>query len=56
MNKTILISSLALLAVGCATTQVPDALKPGANEKLAMVVPAKGEQIYECREKKDPPS
>jgi len=48
-----LISSVALLAAGCVTTQVPDVLKPGASEKLAMVVPAKGEQIYECRESKD---
>lgn len=51
MNKMILISSLLL--AGCATTQVPDALKPAANQSLAMVVHAKGEQIYECREKKD---
>ena len=38
-----------LLAAGCATVQVPDNLKPAANESLAMVVPAKGVQIYECR-------
>ena len=53
MNKAILISLTALLAAGCATTQVPEALKPGANQKLALVVHARGEQIYECREKKD---
>ena len=44
---------LGMLITGCATTQqtvaVPDKLKPGANESLAMVVPAKGVQIYECR-------
>jgi len=28
---------------------VPDKLKPAAKESLAMVVPAKGVQIYECR-------
>jgi hypothetical protein len=32
---------------------VPDNLKPSANESLAMVVPAKGVQIYECRPTKD---
>jgi hypothetical protein len=33
--------------------EVPDKLKPGANESVAMIVPAKGVQIYECRAKKD---
>ena len=52
------IFSLALLAAGCATTQlssveVPDKLKPGANESLAMIAPAVGVQIYECRARKD---
>lgn len=32
---------------------VPDTLRPGANESLAMIVPAKGVQIYECRVKKE---
>ena len=50
--------SAVLLAAGCASPQpsvvtVPDKLKPGANESLAMIVPAKGVQIYECRAKKD---
>jgi len=43
--------ALAALAA-CSTTptvSVPDNLKPGANESLAMVVAAKGVQIYECR-------
>jgi hypothetical protein len=39
----------ALLAAGCASVQVPESLKPAANESLAMIVPAKGVQIYECR-------
>jgi hypothetical protein len=46
----------ALLGAGCATQQtvaVPDKLKPGAGESLAMIVPAKGVQIYECRAGKD---
>jgi len=33
--------------------RVPDKLKPGANKSLAMIVPAKGVQIYECRARKD---
>ena len=52
--------SLALFVAGCAsaqppgtTVQVPDKLKPGANESLATIVPAKGVQIYECRARKD---
>jgi hypothetical protein len=47
---------LAFLLGGCAGTQpstssvdVPEKLKPTAKESLAMVVPAKGVQIYECR-------
>jgi hypothetical protein len=44
---------LSILATGCASTvPVPDSLKPGANESLALIVPAKGVQIYECRESK----
>ena len=49
-----------LIVAGCASPQLPtpvvkvsDKLKPGANESLAMIVPAKGVQIYECRAKKD---
>ena len=54
--------ALLLLAVmaGCANmqptqplVQVPDKLKAGADETLAMIVPARGVQIYECRAKKD---
>lgn len=44
---------LPILAAGCASTvPVPDSLKPGANESLALIVPAKGVQIYECRASK----
>jgi hypothetical protein len=40
----------AALTAGCASTvPVPDTLKPAANESLALIVPAKGVQIYECR-------
>lgn len=48
--------SLALLLAACAgqpQVQVPDRIRAGANESLAMIVPAKGVQIYECRAGKD---
>src|SRR5437867_10427699 len=51
---------LVLLVAACASPQpptsmvsAPDKLKPGASELLAMIVPAKGVQIYECRARKD---
>ncbi len=51
---------LALLLAACASPQpptsmvkMPDKLKPGSSESLAMIVPAKGVQIYECRARKD---
>ena len=48
MKRTSIV--MAALAAGCASTlPVPDNLKPGANESLALIVPAKGVQIYECR-------
>ena len=51
MKRTSIV--MAVLAAGCASTvPVPDLLKPGANESLALIVPAKGVQIYECRDGK----
>ena len=47
---------LSLLVTGCATSpavDVPQVLKPAANQSLAMVVKATGVQIYECRASKD---
>jgi hypothetical protein len=47
---------LALCVAGCASApsvDVPDKLRPGAGETLAMVVPARGVQIYECRAAKE---
>lgn len=50
---------LALPLGACASPElkplvdVPDKLKPAANESLAMIVPATGVQIYECRARKD---
>ena len=60
MYRELIASSLSLFITACAnlqnptpTVNVPDQLKPRANESLAMIVPAKGVQIYECRVKKD---
>jgi hypothetical protein len=62
MSKTseLAVLLLVLLVASCASPQpprpaveVPDKLKPGASESLAMIVPAKGVQIYECRARKD---
>ena len=54
--------SLAIFSGACASAQPPTAtanvpakLQPGATESLAMIVPAKGVQIYECRAKKEQP-
>ena len=38
---------------GAPRAEVPDQLKSGSNESLAMIVAAKGVQIYECRPRKD---
>jgi hypothetical protein len=50
----------AIVLGGCAGSQpstsavaVPENLKPAAGESLAMIVPATGVQIYECRARKD---
>jgi len=46
----------ACLLSACASTRptaVPDALKVGANESLALIAAAKGVQIYECRAGKE---
>ena len=44
----------AFLLAGCSSVlvPVPDELKPGANESLAMIVAARGAQIYECHDGK----
>lgn len=42
---------LAACAGTPSTVAVPDAIKGAADEKVVMVVPAKGVQIYECRAK-----
>ena len=60
MTLRMWILSTALAVNACATqqapaptAQVPDKLKPGANESLAMIVAAKGAQIYQCQSRKD---
>lgn len=56
MTSNVTAFLLVLLVAACASPQaptstvtVPEKLKPGANESLAMIVPAKGVQLYECR-------
>lgn len=51
---------LAIAISACAqvpnltpTAQMPDKIRGAANESLAMIVAAKGVQIYECRASKD---
>jgi Protein of unknown function (DUF3455) len=51
---TVFLAVLFVAACVAPMVKVPDKLTPGANESLAMIVPAKGVQIYECRAKKDP--
>jgi hypothetical protein len=57
MKLRVLSPLLALLAIGCATPPPPLATVPArlqpAGETLAMVVPATGVQVYECRARKD---
>lgn len=60
MYNKVIAYCFALLLGACASLQkpsgvvnVPENLKPPANESLAMIVAAKGVQIYECRAKQD---
>ncbi|HKE40401.1 MAG TPA: DUF3455 domain-containing protein [Casimicrobiaceae bacterium] len=60
MHRKLLAIPLAIAVSACAqvptstpTVQVPDKIKGDANESLAMIVAAKGVQIYECRAGKD---
>lgn len=48
-----LLALTAALAACASDPMIPDTLMPGLNERLAMTVPAKGVQIYECRAKSD---
>jgi len=60
MYRKFLAIPLAIAVSACAqvpnlapTVQVPDKIKGAVNESLAMIVAAKGVQIYECRASKD---
>jgi hypothetical protein len=55
IHSTLITVGAVLLSAACANAPVavPEALKPAANETLAMAVPARGVQIYECRVRKD---
>lgn len=46
---------LAACAGTPATVAVPDAIKGAADEKVVLVVPAKGVQVYECKAKAGQP-
>jgi hypothetical protein len=55
--KTCFACFLSWFLFGCAShapaVAIPDKLKGAPNETLALVVPAKGVQIYECRPRRD---
>jgi hypothetical protein len=60
MHRKFIAIPLAIAISACAqvpnltpTVQVPDKIKGATNESLAMIVAAKGVQIYECRASKD---
>src|SRR5262245_9504645 len=60
MHLKLLAIPLAIAVSACAqvpnltpTVQVPDKIKGATNESVAMIVAAKGVQIYECRAGKD---
>jgi hypothetical protein len=56
MRRIAPISLAVGVLAGCANTTpvaVPQALAPSADETFAMIVPARGVQIYECRARKD---
>ena len=45
-----IVPAIGLMLAACTTVAtIPHVLEPGADASLAMVVPAKGVQIYECR-------
>ena len=60
MARTSTIVLLSVLVAACATSpsptsmvKAPPKLQPGVNESPAMIVPARGVQIYECRARKE---
>jgi hypothetical protein len=56
MKRALLNATTVATLAACTSTpalQVPEALTPGAEQVLAMTVPARGVQIYECRAKRD---
>jgi hypothetical protein len=60
-SKILALAAPVFLVAACATpatqplSEVPDALRPTASERLLMVLAAKGVQVYECRAKADKP-
>jgi hypothetical protein len=61
-QRTSAVALLLLLNAGCATMEsmpypvsVPAVIEAGPNESLALITPAQGVQIYECRASKNRP-
>lgn len=56
MKNSILLAAFAVAAGACTSVppvRVPATLQPAAGETLALTVPARGVQVYECRTRKD---
>jgi hypothetical protein len=59
MYRRLIASALPFVAAACTSVQtaptvdVPARLRPHGGESLALIVPAKGVQIYECRARKN---
>jgi Protein of unknown function (DUF3455) len=49
-----LVAACATQPAAPARVTVPDKLAPGPNQSLALIVPARGVQIYECRARREP--
>lgn len=56
MKNPIILAAFAVATSACTSVppvQVPATLQPAAGEALALTVPARGVQVYECRARKD---
>ena len=56
MTRSIIPVVLIAAGVGCTTppaVRMPEQLRPTAGESVALTVPARGVQVYECRAGKD---
>jgi hypothetical protein len=56
MKNSMILAAFVVATAACTSVpplEVPAALQPAAGEALALTVPARGVQIYECRARKD---